>query len=58
MELHTQWLELPRRKVELVAIVDGVELRSGACRTRGEALARLKKARAAVRAAALEGAGK
>ncbi len=39
------WRELPRQRVELVVVVNGAELRSGACRYHMDALARVKRMR-------------
>ena len=42
---ETRWVSLPRHRVELVAVVDGVEFRSGACRYHTEALAKVQRLR-------------
>lgn len=39
------WRELPQRRVELVVVVNGAELRSGACRYHMDALAKVKRMR-------------
>ena len=39
------WRELPRQRVELVVVVNGAELRSGACRYHMDALAKVKRLR-------------
>ncbi len=49
------WRELPRRKVELVVVVEGREVRSGVCRSRFEAHRKIVAARRALAAGAESG---